>query len=154
MKIHRIFHLLLGEVAEILEIVKIDVADQMMEVTEDVTVSTTVGVMETTPPEVEVVAQVAVQAVAQVAEMEVALEEEMVAEMEVVQAVAQAVAQVDALAAEANHASIETIAHLRVLAEVVAVAGITKEHPEIITIGDLRYRMIRITSETGFDILL
>ena len=122
----------------------------MMEVTEDVTVSTTVGVMETTPPEVEVVAQVAVQAVAQVAEMEVALEEEMVAEMEVV----QAVAQVDALAAEANHASIETIAHLRVLAEVVAVAGITKEHPEIITIGDLRYRMIRITSETGFDILL
>ena len=126
MKIHRIFHLLLGEVAEILEIVKIDVADQMMEVTEDVTVSTTAGVRETTPPEVEVVAQVAVQAVA----------------------------QVDALAAEANHASIETIAHLRVLAEVVAVAGITKEHPEIITIGDLRYRMIRITSETGFDILL
>ena len=150
MKTHRIFHLLLGEVAEILEIVKTDVADQMMEGTEDVTVSTTVGVMETTPPEVEVEAQVAVQAVAQVAEMEVSLEAEMVAGMEVV----QAVAQVDAQAAEANHASIETIAHLRVLAEVVAVVGITKEHPEIITIGDLRYRMIRITSETGFDILL
>ena len=41
--------------------------------------------------------------------------------MEAVEVV-QAVAQVDAQAAEANHASIETIAHLRVLAEVVAVA--------------------------------
>ena len=142
MKIHLISHLLLGEVAEILEIVKTDVVDQMMEATEDVTVSTTVDEMETTPPEVEGEAQVAVQAVAQVVEM-VAVQ---VAETEDV--------QVDAQAAEANHASIETIAHLRVLAEVVAVAGITKEHLEIITIGDLRNRIIRITSETGFDILL